>query len=68
MSNAATITPAEDRFMRLPEVIQKVGLTRQAIWQLQREDKFPKAVKLTARAIAFRYSDIQRWMDTRPLA
>lgn len=55
-------------FLRLPAVIRMTGLGRSTIYRLVAEDKFPTPVRLSARAIAWRRSDLERWSEARPAA
>ena len=54
-----------DRFMRLPEVQAIVGLSRSRIYALMQRGGFPKAVKLSDRAIGWRESAIAVWASER---
>lgn len=55
----------ERRILRRPEVEQKVGLKRAQIYTLMREDKFPKAVRLGARAVGWDSIEIDQWILDR---
>lgn len=71
MAPTPTPTPAEGaeprplRFLRLEAVIDRVGLERSAIYELQKEDDFPKAVPLTRRAVAWVEHEIEEWQRAR---
>jgi prophage regulatory protein len=52
--------------LRLPAVIQATGLGRSTIYKLVAESKFPAPVRLTARAVAWRRWDVERWTSERP--
>jgi prophage regulatory protein len=54
-----------ERFLRLPEVIAKVGLGRTAILDCQHRGEFPHSIKLASRAVVWRQSDVVKWMDAR---
>ena len=56
---------ADDRLIRLPEVVVMTGLHERTIFRMQAVGKFPRSVKLTPRAIAWRLSDIQAWVASR---
>lgn len=47
----------------LPAVLQTTGLSRSGIYLKMAEGSFPKPVSLGARAIGWRKSDIQNWLD-----
>ena len=50
------------RFIRLPEVIARVGLKRSAIYQRMSEGRFPRARSLGARCTVWIESEIEQWM------
>ncbi len=59
-------TPEPARlFARLPTVIQATGLGRSTICRLVANGTFPAPVHLGPRAVAWRWSDIDRWSQTR---
>jgi len=53
------------RILRRPEVEKKVGLKRAQIYQLMREAKFPKAVRLGVRAVGWYSVEIDDWITER---
>jgi prophage regulatory protein len=66
--NVATprnIDPAR-LFARLPTVIQATGLGRSTIYRLVASGAFPAPVQLGPRAVAWRWSDLDQWSQTRP--
>lgn len=46
----------------------RTGLGRSTIYRLMAERKFPTPVRLAARAVGWRKSDLDRWGETRPTA
>jgi len=52
--------------MRMTGVMQATGLARSTIYKLMAAKKFPEAVHLTGRAVAWRRSDIETWTSSRP--
>jgi prophage regulatory protein len=54
-----------EKLMRLQEVKPTVGLQKSSIYALMRAGDFPKPVRLSARAVAWKYSDIAAWMQSR---
>ena len=50
------------RLIRLPTVIQKVGLETSAIYERIAEGKFPAQVPIGRRAVAWDESEIDRWI------
>jgi prophage regulatory protein len=55
----------QDRFLRLPEVCSTTGLGRTSIYKLVREGKFPRQIRLTARAAGWSESAVNTWMADR---
>ena len=51
---------------KLEEVKNVTALSRSSIYLKITEGTFPRPVKLGARAIAWRTSDIQRWISELP--
>lgn len=60
------MTYAKFKLMRLPDVIEAVGLGRSAIYALEAQGKFPKRRKLTPRASAWRSDEVAAWIESRP--
>lgn len=54
--------------LRRPAVEATVGLGRSAIYNLMAKNLFPKPVKLTAKAVGWRLSDIDAWLASREVA
>ena len=50
------------------EVERRVGLTRSSIYDAMRKGEFPLPLKVGAKAVRWKSSDIEAWMDSRPLA
>lgn len=69
MTHSSTNTsgaPAPNRrLLRLPEVRQKVGLSRSAIYKLISEGQFPRQVTLGPRTVAWVQEDLERWIEER---
>lgn len=57
-----------DRHLRRSAVEALTGLSRSAIYDLMTKGQFPRQVKLTARAVAWRESDIAEWLAQRKTA
>ena len=52
-------------FARLPTVIQVTGLGRSTIYRLIANGAFPPPVRLGPRAGGWRWSDLDRWSESR---
>lgn len=56
------------RILRRPEVESIVGLRRTRIDELERTGRFPKRIRLSARAVGWRSDEIEDWITSRPRA
>jgi prophage regulatory protein len=52
-------------FARLPTVIQITGLGRSTIYRMVASGVFPPPVQVGLRAVAWRWSDLDRWSASR---
>jgi prophage regulatory protein len=48
---------------RLPEVINKTGLSRSSIYLRMSNGEFPKSISLGGRAVGWLESDINEWLE-----
>lgn len=53
------------RLLRLPEVKQKVGLSRAGIYRLIAEGQFPRQVCIGPRTVAWCQDDLEAWIEQR---
>lgn len=53
------------RFLRLPEVLHRVGLSRSTLYRMIKAGAFPDQVKVTARTSAWPESAVSGWMAER---
>ena len=59
-------TPAKPgKLLRLPAVEERTGLKKSTIYAGVKAKTFPAPVRLSARAVAFREEDIDRWISGR---
>lgn len=63
--SAPLISPPIKPFLRIQAVKCATGLGKSAIYQKVKEGSFPAPVKLSSRAVGWRYEDIQKWIDER---
>ncbi|MFJ1293231.1 helix-turn-helix transcriptional regulator [Paracoccus yeei] len=54
--------------LRLPQVTEKIGLSRSTIYKMMDAGEFPKPIKLTRKAVAWPESAITEWLASRPVA
>ena len=55
----------EDRFIRLPELLRLVPVSKSTIYRLEAKGAFPPRIYLSPNCIAWRLSDIIEWMTER---
>ena len=58
-------SPAQERVLRLPEVIHQCGLSRSTLYDLIARDAFPAQVSLGGKNVAWLQSEITAWMEER---
>lgn len=54
--------------LKCPSVKEATGLSKSHLYALIRRGDFPAPLKLSARAVAWRESDVMAWLDSRPCA
>ena len=58
-------TQAPERFLRLPEVMARTGLSRSTIYVRLDEGRFPRPVSLGSRAVGWIEAEVDEWMRER---
>lgn len=53
------------RFLRLPEVLNRTGLSRSTLYTLVARREFPHPIGLSLRAIAWIEEEVEQWMAAR---
>ncbi len=53
------------RFLRLPEVLARTGLSRSTIYVRLDQGRFPRPVSLGARAVGWIEAEVDEWMGER---
>jgi prophage regulatory protein len=68
--NAAAPTPKPEKLLRLPDVESLTGLKKSSIYAGMKASPrtFPACLRLSARAVAWRESDIATWQAQRQQA
>jgi prophage regulatory protein len=64
------ITPSPERLLRLPYVLEKVGLGKSSIYEMANRNPpaFPRPIKLSRRAVCWTESSIDAWIQERVAA
>lgn len=55
------------KFLRLPSVIEKVGLSRSQIYKLIQAGSFPEPVKIGPKISVWLEENLEEWMDAQVL-
>ena len=53
------------RFLRISEVLDRVGVSRPTIYRWVTEGTIPKQIQLGSRSVVWLESDVTKWMDQR---
>ena len=53
------------RFLRLPEVMVRVGLSKMTIYRKERDGSFPRRRKIAEQAVAWVEAEINDWCAKR---
>ena len=61
-------TRGQVRFLRLPEVLARTGLSRSTIYVRLDQGRFPRPVSLGGRAVGWIESEVDEWMRERIVA
>lgn len=54
----------EKKLLRRPEVEARTGLSRSTLYDWMKRGAFPQPVKLGARLVAWRESDVAAWLES----
>jgi prophage regulatory protein len=54
-----------EKILRLPQVMERTGLSRSMIYFLISIGEFPKQIKLTLRTVGWLESQIDGWIENR---
>ena len=53
------------RFIKLPQVLDVVGMSRSHLYALVAKKEFPAPIKLGMRSTSWLESEVQGWIETR---
>lgn len=54
-----------NKILRIKAVIEKTGLSQSTIYAYMEDSRFPKTIRLGARAVGWREADIDQWIEDR---
>ena len=58
----------DPKILRLPAVLDRVGLGKTAVYAAIRRGDFPKPIQLSARAVGWRRDEVAEWISSRSRA
>ena len=53
------------RLLRLPQVLERTGLGKTKIYEMQNLQQFPMSVKVTETSVRWVEAEVQTWLDER---
>jgi len=59
------IDTGEERVVRKPELISKVGLSDASIWRMERKGLFPKRIQLGGNSVGWLQSEVTQWLRSK---
>jgi len=65
MQGEAIIREDEPQLVRLPIVLQLVGLSRAEVYRRVKDGSFPSPVQIGERAVAFNLQEVRSWVRAR---
>jgi len=65
MNAAMRPMEASIQILRLPQVCERIGLSRSMIYQMEAEQRFPPRIKIGVRAVGWIESEVQAWLAKR---
>lgn len=54
-----------EKLLRFEQIVKLTGLSRTTLWRLEKQGQFPKRVKLSTRAVAWRETEVHQWIAER---
>ena len=54
--------------LRTGDVLKIVPVGRSTLWRLVKRSEFPRPIRIGPRAVGWRVSDIEAWLESRPKA
>jgi prophage regulatory protein len=55
----------ENRFIRMPDLRAKVGLSKSQIYKLIQQGEFPKQIKLGDKIAVWEQTEVEEWMSSK---
>lgn len=58
----------QEEYLTIKEVASLIGVSRNTLYCWQKDRDFPTALRVGIRAIRFRRSEVDEWLEARPRA
>jgi len=55
----------QERFIRVKDVAQMIGMGRSTVWMLTKQGKFPQPLRLGPKVTVWRLSEIEKWIEEK---
>lgn len=53
------------RYLRITDVVKKIGMGRSTIWLWSKEGKFPKPIKFSTKVTVWEEEKIDEWIQSK---
>jgi prophage regulatory protein len=53
------------RILRKPELQSMIGLSDASIWRLEKQNRFPKRIRLGGQSVGWFSDEIENWFDIK---
>ena len=57
-----------ERILRIPDVVERTGLSQTTIWRRERDGEFPRRRRLGENSVGWLESEVDEWLRSCPLA
>lgn len=54
-----------NKFLRLPKVLEQLGVGKTKLWDMVRKEEFPKPIKLGAKIAVWLSSDVESFIEEK---
>ncbi|MBJ7444358.1 MAG: AlpA family transcriptional regulator [Sphingobium sp.] len=62
---SGTAHPTREAYLRLPEVLSAIGVSRPTLYRRIKAGEFPEAYSLGGNCVAWRRSEVENWIENR---
>lgn len=54
------------KIIRVKELCQLISVSPTTLWRMSKRGELPPRIKISTRAVGWRESDIEEWLENRP--